>query len=379
MKHLKLLTFFSLILLLGAAAACSSSSHTAKGKEVEELADKSIGITDLVLLYNGNVRRSYTWDKELLRPYVAMKDDNGDYQWMFDGFLLLELKTGKLVPGKTTGRSFASYYEPEGAQRSDWQFLLDHYLAPGKLVSELDECIAEYKKLIKGGKKKEKHKVVLALPEPVPNQKDWGEAYGMTLDFSIKEDRLTACKWFIDTAIKMFDEANFDNVQLAGFYWLAEEATNSRDLVSDVADYTHAQGNYSLTWIPYFVADGNLEWRDLGFDKAYLQPNYFFNEKITWDRLDQACQKAFENDMSLEMEFDERALKKHGWGYRFHDYMDAYEKYNVWETKEVAYYQGGTTLYQLWKSEDEDDQALYRRFANIIAKRQKEGIAAHKK
>ena len=40
----------------------------------------------------------------------------------------------------------------------------------------------------------------------------------------------------------------------------------------------------------------------------------------------------------------------------------------------VAYYQGGSSLYKLWTSPEAEDKALYRRLADIIVRRQENGI-----
>ena len=73
----------------------------------------------------------------------------------------------------------------------------------------------------------------------------------------------------------------------------------------------------------------------------------------------------------MEMEFDDRALAKHGWGYRMRDYIRIFDKYDVWDKMEVAYYQGGDAFYNLYHSDNPEDNDLYMLLANIIAKRHK--------
>ena len=76
--------------------------------------------------------------------------------------------------------------------------------------------------------------------------------------------------------------------------------------------------------------------------------------------------------MSLEMEFDERALELQGnWAARMTAYIDSYERIGVYEEKNLAYYQGNDTWYLL-KYGTEQDQALYKRLSTIIAKRQRD-------
>ncbi len=43
--------------------------------------------------------------------------------------------------------------------------------------------------------------------------------------------------------------------------------------------------------------------------------------------------------MNMEIEFDDRALKNMGWGYRLTDYLDVYENNRVFDSLKVAYYQ----------------------------------------
>ncbi|SEF97871.1 DUF4855 domain-containing protein [Parabacteroides chinchillae] len=315
---------------------------------------------DMVLIYAGGSHRK-AWDKSQFEPYVAMKDGKGKNQWLFDGYLFLEIKNGQ-------GRGFASYYEKEGARRQEWTKLLDDYFTPGQMVCALNDCVGEVRAA--NPKKFEKKKVVIGMPEPIPNQKDWGEIDGKVMDFSNGEDRLAACQWFVNYAIKKFNEANLDNLELSGFYWIAEEATNSRSLAHNVGDYVRSKG-FNFNWIPYFKSDGFQEWKTLGFDIAYLQPNYFFDKKVPFERLDQACKLAAENGMCLEMEFDERALKSGGFGSRLSDYINAFDECGAFASFPIAYYQGDRAFYNLFHSKDIEDKQLYMELAKRIAERQK--------
>lgn len=315
---------------------------------------------DMVLIYAGGTHRK-VWDKEKFEPYVSMSVEKEKPAWLFDGFLFLEIKNGQ-------GRGFASYYEKDGARKQEWTKLLDDYFASGQMICALNDCVGEARR--HNSKKFTKKKVVIGLPEPIPNQKDWGEINGKKMDFSNDEDRLAACHWFVDYAIKKFDEAQLDNLELSGFYWIAEEATNSRTLAHNVGDYVRTQG-LNFNWIPYFRSDGFQEWRSLGFDIAYLQPNYFFDKKVPLQRLDDACKLGADNGMCMEMEFDERALVKGDFGSRLTDYINAFDKHGVFANLPVAYYQGNMAFYDLYHSKDKSDKQLYMELASRIAKRQK--------
>ena len=318
--------------------------------------------TDMVLIYDGGVHRSVKWNKDHFAPYVSIENEEGTKDWLFDGYLFLEITNGK-------GRGFASYYEKQGARKLEWKELVDNYFREDNAIMALNERIEEVKQKVEESEFK-KRKVVLCLPEPIPNQRDWGEYNNKTLNFSRTEDRLTACKWYVDYAEDMFEKSGVENLDLVGFYWIAEEATNSRLLSGSVASYIHKKG-YNFYWIPYFFADGYSEWRDLGFDQSYYQPNYFFKETTPITQLEEACIRAKKNKMSMEMEFDENALKKHGKGYRMKEYIRMFEKHEVWKSMDVAYYQGEDAFNKLFHSNEVEDNNLYMSLANIIAKRQK--------
>lgn len=356
------------IFILIISIACSLESCSTKVEESEDIifANKTerkyTHPTDMVLMYDGGSHRTVKKNKDYFAPYVSLERKDKTHDWLFDGYLFLEITNGK-------GRGFASYYEKKGARKSEWKALVENYFTEGNAVMALNEKIEEIKDKIKEEEFK-KRKVVLCLPEPIPHQKDWGEYNNKTLNFSNTNDRLAACKWYIDYAENVFKESGVTNLDLVGFYWIAEEATNSRLLAGSVATYIHKKG-YNFYWIPYFFADGYTEWRSLGFDQAYYQPNYFFNDKTPLSQLEEACKRAKKYKMNMEMEFDREALKKHNRGYRVKNYIRMFDKYNVWETMDIAYYQGGDAFYKLHYSNEIEDNDLYMSLANIIAKRQK--------
>lgn len=318
---------------------------------------------DLVLIYDGGIHRNIKWDKNHFSPYVStLKSEK--HTLLFDGFLFLEIKDGK-------GRGFASGYEKLAARKTEWTALLENYFSEGNAIHALNAQLEDVFLSGKIADELDKRKVVLALPEPIPNQTDWGELDGISLNFSNKKDRLKACKWYIDYAEQLFKKANFNYVELVGFYWLAEEATNSRDLAKDVAAFIYKK-DYDFYWIPYFNSDGYQEWKSLGFNQVYYQPNYFFNEKVPFTQLQEACERARNNQMNMEVEFDERVLKNSkDWGQRLNDYLDVFEKNGVFDSLKVAYYQGGDAFYRLSQSKYSEDVQLYNRLIDIIISRQK--------
>lgn len=341
------------------AASCSQDRRRPGDSPLTE--EGSIG--DMVLMYYGGSHRKTVWNREQCMSSVAYRDEEGKLHWMFDGFLFLEFKDGK-------GRGFASYYEPLPCRKVEWEALYNCYFTEGRACSALEECIEEVKQEL--GEPKHKRKVVVTLPEPLSGQTDWGEVNGRALDFTSDEDRVEACKWYIDQVIRRFGEENYKNLELDGFYWIAEEATNSRTILHQIGDYMRSLG-YKFYWIPYWGSDGYGEWKELKFDVAYQQPNYFFyDEKPDSVHLKKVCEFAKERGMFLEVEFDERALKKSG-DYRadrLHEYMEAYDKYGVVDSLPMAYYISDCMVNDLKESEYKEDNDLYNWFSKIVVKRQ---------
>ena len=316
---------------------------------------------DMVLLYSGGAHRDYTWDEELIQPYVTYTDELGKEHWMFDSFLFLEIHNGN-------GKSFATGYQPVPANQRDWKGLVDHYFQSRICMGAINRSIESAK--VRLGDPKEKRKVVIGIPEPIKTQKDWGSVKnGVTLDFSKSKDRVAACEWYIDYARQKFKEMNYNNIELAGFYWIAEEATNTRAILSDLSTYLNKL-KYSFVWIPYHGSDGSFEWKQLTFNYAYYQPNYFFKDTTPISFLNKACEDANKYGMDMEIEFDDRVLSIYNWGYRLENYMKAFKDYGIWENKRIAYYQGGMSLYRLARSTVPEDNVLYHKFGKFVSERE---------
>lgn len=371
------INFFLLSAILFVSIACSKSEINDKNfipppKEEEDKADsfydkenrrtKLLENNDMVLLYSGGAHRYYQWDEEHVEPYVTYVDESGKEHWMFDSFLFLEIHNGE-------GKTFATGYTPVPANQLEWGKLIDHFFQSRYCIGALNRSIESARKRI--GNPTEKRKIVIGIPEPIKTQKDWGSLRnGVMLDFSKSNDRIDAAKWYIDYTRKRFSEMNYNNLELAGFYWIAEEATNTRAILADLSSYLN-ELMYGFVWIPYHGSDGAFEWKQLSFNYSYYQPNYFFNDARPISLLNKACEDAIKYDMDMEIEFDDRALAKNGWGYRLKDYMKVFKDYGIWENRKIAYYQGDKTIYNLSKSVDSEDIELYHKFCKFVVERPK--------
>jgi len=303
------------------------------------------------------------WNKEQFVPYVIHQNQNGKKEWLFDGFLFTEFMDGK-------GHHFA-HGAPDSkiACKPEWEWLMERQFEKNKGFSALDQCIGEQIQEI--GKPPFRHKLVVVMPVPQKEQKDWG-SLDRPMDFSNDEDRIDACKWYISRFLDNYQKEDYQNIDLEGFYWVSEKDSAFREIMVPVGDFIRSKG-LRFFWIPYWTAYGFDNWRTDKFDFAYIQPNYFFKDEVNYERLDAVCAFAKGTRMGLELEFDGRALAdaKGGKRGRLISYLDAFEENDVFKEASVAYYEGGGALYELSRSENPLDKELMDRLAQIIVRRKK--------
>ena len=354
--------FISLFMLENGCCSSSDDKH-------------DLSVTDLALIYGGGAHRKMTWDEEHFVPYISYTDRKGKDHWLFDGFLMLEIIDGK-------GKIFATGYYGVPSTKDDWTALVDYYFTPGQCVDALNQCIA---KKVKGlGKPSKKRKIIIGIPEPIVAGLNshyeqtpadyWGDIDGKKLDFNDPDDRIIACKWYIDYVRNKFDEGKYNQLVLAGFYWIAETAGHTKTILPVVGEYIH-QAGYTFNWIPYWKGGTDepdyFSWKALGFHKAYLQPNYFFNDKIPYSRLEEACKVAKDYDLDLELEFDMRVFTNQGdRSSRLYDYLNAFRQNGVLTDKRIAYYQDADALYHLYHASNAKEREIYHDFCTFVVEHQ---------
>lgn len=345
----------------------------------EESRTTILNSTDMVLIYGGGHHRDpLTWDVDRISSYVTYKDKNNMEHWLFDSFLFLELKdTG--VGGANKTFTYENTENLDAANQKDWKKLVDYYFAGSTGLGALNRAISNAQSRL--GSPATKRRVVIAIPEPIAHKTPanenstsvyWGTLDGHIMDFSISKDRVDACKWYIDYVRSKFNEMQYQNLELAGFYWLAETAGTTRDIISSVGEYVK-QFKYSFNWIPYRGAEGHNYWETLGFSHAYYQPNHFFNTNQSYASLEETCETAKREDLDMELEFDYRVLAsntEHDIYYpRMKDYMKAFKDHQIWNTKRLAYYEGGGNLLSLKNSSNQADQDLFHEFCQFVITR----------
>ena len=324
-------------------------------------------ITDLALIYQGGEQRPQ-WTTERYAPYVSARDaKNGREQWLFDGFLLIEFANGKHGVFEPSPRG-------KPARKADWLALLERNFATNDGVPNLEKVCEDVAERI--GPPLRRRQVILTLPEAIAGQTNWGELDGKALDFRRAADRLQATEWYLDAALQRWKLLAPRQLDLAGFYWVSESFPRSTNFIPAVAGLVHAR-HYQFFWIPYWhlgQAKGKqANWRVLGFDTAWQQPNHFFDPEVPDRRLEEACALAHSNGMGLEMEFDGRMIDRpQDFERRFDAYLDAFTAQGVKDTASIAYYEGGGALFRLANSVDPQMRAHYDRIAQFILDRQRQ-------
>ena len=185
----KLSSYLLFILIITATMGLHSISYE-EDKEVvsqgemqlENVKNHKAVPKDLVLIYDGGAHRSIKWDKDHFSPYIYSTKE-GKQKWLFDGFLFLEIKDGN-------GRGFASGYEKLAARKIEWENLLHNFFRENNAIDALNARIEDLMKNKTLSNKYEKRKIVITIPEPIPNQKDWGKLGNRELDFSNGEDQI---------------------------------------------------------------------------------------------------------------------------------------------------------------------------------------------
>lgn len=368
-------------------------------------------------------RTPLAWSPERWSSHVSYTDANGTEHWLFDSFLLIEgQQTGEYgSPGYTYVLSESA---TPSAPKKLWQQVLDFWFNGGTFpwqesywgdginsfgrwytgsmvtpspsfshgqLDDLESCIKET--AVRIGPPPGKRYVVMAIPEPIyfenyiasvakpssGNTRYWGSINGEDMDFSRLDDRIRACRWFIDQTRSAFARKQYEHIELLGFYILPEvlsttwraEFKQYDKLWPAVADYLHSC-NEGLFWIPYNMAEGYKKWKDFGIDMAYMQPNYYWDEDGK-NPMAPTFSEIGRLGMGLELEFEYSMVagvngKSSAEKYRtrFREYLQWARSSGVYGTRSLALYSGTDAMHQLATSKDNGDIAMYRELCEFI-------------
>ena len=353
------------------------------------------------------------WTADRFGSHVSYDDGQGGRRWLFDCFLCIDSYD------PVRGLSYTLGNERPSSVKESWQDLLDLWLGEDGALKKLDQAVIEASSAL--GEPPRPRYVIMALPDPVmfrnfADKKSptayWGSLDGRELDFSRPEDQEAAYKWYMDECRRRFSQRAFRHVELCGFYILSEELHLSpafyesqglgssetetfnwrykhwEQIVPWAASYAHSC-NEGLWWIPYHLAPGYKVWKQLGFDMAFMQPNYYWDNGKVSHPLSRTTDALKRYRMGIELEFEYSLVASvmadgrsapDGSGNmvftkadvpmlrsRVREYMDAYRSTGLYGVLPIAVYSGTDAWHQLASSADEGDRQMFQEICRFIA------------
>ncbi len=236
--------------------------------------------------------------KNNLMPYVGYLDQQGNIKdFFFDSFLFLPC----MAYGPSGARMHLDESNPTKA--IDWTTYIDDTFRNDYNVDALNRAFGEVKSSLNQSEKKAG--VFFTILYPGERATNFGSLGGKQLNFSKMEDRKYAVKWMIDEQISRFEDKEYENLEMVGFYWLEEYLVNNNDfeLIKYAADYLHGLG-LKFIWIPWYCANGYNRVNDLGFDVACMQPNLFWQAYTDPNRVKDSIAYSTRYGMGMEIELD---------------------------------------------------------------------------
>lgn len=348
-------------------------------------------VCDPVLIYTGGLSKRARWTKANIRPYIVNTYADGHKDWFFDTFIFNETNWYDSKTGETRVLCNAGGGQLPATQ-ADWLAWLDVIFGASTDLRALDDEIGNQIAVL--GTPPLQHKVLIGMCYPCKDGRgtpgkcewkkfDWGQIDGKDMDFTLQRHRIAAATWFVDEALRRFNEAGFKNIELAGFYCTEETMYTIGDIADDINDYIHSLGLRSY-WIPYWANNDQyaFEWKDkYHFDMTWRQPNYFFYTSSgslpPMRQLTDCIESSKEYGLGLELEYETSSTSNGLHSYspkmhqRFIDYIDKFEEYGVWAESGVAHYFGSKGLLDVRNNGDEVDRATIDRLADIVAARRK--------
>ena len=289
---------------------------------------------------------------------IAVMDTAGRPEgWLCDGVMFVVIRD-------PSGRNFATWLGAPFATGADWERYLDTLFDAGGAVARLDSAVGLVARTVGPPPHPFAASVVTLYPEAKAKTITF---FGTPYPVSSTAGRIAVASAYVDSAAARFRTAAVAHLALDGFYWLHESVHGEEEhVVSGVASRVHALGDRFL-WVPFFSAWGVDRWRSMGFDEAWLQPNYFFHPELGLSRMDSAVARAMGNGMGLELEMDGRLFTRPAdFGGRLTPYLDALDRSPGLARGPIVIYEGSGALPRLSKQRDPAHRQLYCRLVTSL-------------
>jgi Domain of unknown function (DUF4855) len=309
-----------------------------------------------VLVYAGGPHRPAYAVGDL--THLLAEVDTADHPTgrLCDGVLFLEYQT-------VSGRNYVPVPNGIPSTDDDWTVYLDSIFVPRGAIARVDSAAG----IVGQATGTPNHVVAVAVMVPYPDPRADSLRFGGHW-FMLHSDssRVALATQYIREVRRRFATLRLAHVSLTHFYWMYEGIANTDTaVVSRVAREVHAEGLRFL-WIPSYRAVGWDRWKAMGFDQAWLQPNYFFNPDVPTTRFDSALTMARSAAMGLELEMDRRMFDSWHFADRLEPYLSMFENAPDMRQRPIAIYDGGGALIQLARARDPWHHCLYERLVTIL-------------
>ncbi len=319
-------------------------------------------VNNMVLIYNGYYggNKTYegkeqgTYDKETLLPYVAHLNSNDVIDdTLFDTFLFLGLHAsdGRVYHEILTNPANASI-------KSSWDWYINRLYTSNQQLDALNQATIQTANTL--GLTNHKSKVYIMIPFPNSNITNFGDVDGDGIGENLQADplnnRYKVVKWYIDTVLSRWNQANYSHLELKGFYWLQEDITVSNpgevQLVKNTGNYLHSLG-LKYSWCPWSQATQKHNWSSYSFDFCFQQPNHYF-DKSNYDRITTIATNAQTYNQGIEMEFDDTLMFNSLYKKLFYDYLKGGLDYGYMTGALKGWYAGINGVYNLYQNKNDN-------------------------
>lgn len=253
------------------------------------------GIDNMLLVSTGAYGKLGTWTEQDFWPMVGYVNPEG-----------------YVNTGLFNTMLFTPYSKVHDTVKG-WTNYLNDLFAPDQQLSALNVAVGKSNRLDTLYRPGFKEKVVLNIPYFPIGKHDFGTVNGTDLNFAptpqdptAMKARSTALQWYLNQVLARWQQADFQHLKLVGLYWNDEQmhVTDPAEVqLLYQAENTAQQNFLPIFWIPFYGANEESKWKSLGFNAAWIQPNYIEQGKnAQTSRIQDAIATAQNNGMGIEVE-----------------------------------------------------------------------------